>query len=501
MTDRRHQHHDHVCSLPTMGRHFHFYSNHYSMNREDRARQLYQLDNSSIIRHEPLVCLAPMVRAGTTPLRTLAIEYGADLVYTEELMDRSILNTRRVVNVHGHVASDGSQPMSLNENAVRNQDDDVGLAPSHPPASAETTIDYTRNVANMTRKTIRKIGDHAPLLLRIDPLRERGKLIIQMGTGCPNLARDVALHVMQDADGIDVNMGCPKKFSTGGGMGSALLKDPDRACQIVKSVADAAPTTPVSAKIRLLPNTLATVDFCSGLIQAGCQAIAIHARRVGDADVKPAQWDDLKEVLSILTQKYNHVPFFVNGDFYTRQEFTDFCSQTGARGVLLGRPALYNTSIFRKPEDQKVDAATATYSYNSPLLMDKTTVIQDYLKHSLRYNTHYKNVKYVISEMMSFRRTPPHLVPFLPHIYPGGQTIGKTCDSQSLQELCRLWDVDYQAHIRLGGITLDESVQERQQQSDERSYSDAYILNRLEQTLDGSAVEALPAKRTKVDVA
>ena len=485
------------------------------MNREYRARQLYQLDNSSNTRHhyhEPLVCLAPMVRAGTTPLRTLALDYGADLVYTEELMDRSILNTRRVVTVYGrdNESASSSHPVSLNDNtSSQNHDDDEG-SPSNPlPATSlpETTIDYTRNVANLARKTIRKIGDHAPLLLRIDPQRERGKLILQMGTGCPDLARAVALHVLQDADGIDVNMGCPKKFSTGGGMGSALLKDPDRACRIITSVVDAAPTTPVSAKIRLLPNTLATVDFCSGLIHAGCQAIAIHARRVGDADVKPAQWDDLKEVLSILTQKYNHVPFFVNGDFYTRQDFTEFCSQTGARGVLLGRPALYNTSIFRKPNHQENDALdpmSATYSYNSPLLLDKTVVIQDYLKHSLRYNTHYKNVKYVISEMMSFRRTPPHLVPFLPHIYPGNQTIGKTCDSQSFPELCRLWDVDYQAHIRLQGTALlDESVvQERSQQGDERSYSDAYILSRLEQPIDGAAaVEALPAKRSKVDAA
>uniref|UniRef100_A0A0M3IP37 tRNA-dihydrouridine(20) synthase [NAD(P)+]-like n=1 Tax=Ascaris lumbricoides TaxID=6252 RepID=A0A0M3IP37_ASCLU len=42
--------------------------------------------------------LAPMVRAGRTPLRLLALEYGADLVYTEETVDQRLLNSRGIVN-------------------------------------------------------------------------------------------------------------------------------------------------------------------------------------------------------------------------------------------------------------------------------------------------------------------------------------------------------------------------------------------------------------------
>ncbi|GKY97023.1 hypothetical protein MPSEU_000661100 [Mayamaea pseudoterrestris] len=441
-------------------------------SREDRVRRLYRLSdrssNGNTNDHEPssrapLVCLAPMVRAGTTPLRTLALEYGADLVYTEELMDRSILNTKRVVTTYSD--------------------------------SSDTTIDYVKDVSNANRKTIRKMGEHAPLLLRIDPKIETGKLIVQIGTGCSELAKQVATHVSQDADGIDVNMGCPKKFSTSGGMGSALLSDPARACTIIRSISNAVPNTPVSAKIRLLPTTQATVDFVSGLIHAGCNAIAIHGRRVGDTEVQPAKKDELKQVLEIVTAKHSSIPFFVNGDFYTRQDFTDYCSSTGARGVLLGRPALYNASIFRKPTDVNI-IADAKYSYDSGLLLDKTTVIQQYLQHSLKYYTHYKNTKYVISEMMSFRRTPPHLVPFLPHVYPAGQTIGKTCDCQSLEQLCRVWNVNYQAHVRLDGKAVDATIKEF---GDGRSYSDAYILDRLEkeQQRDGSPNEQ-SAKRAKV---
>ena len=44
------------------------------------------------------VILAPMVRMGTLPLRLLSLQYGADIVYTEELVDKKMNRTKRVVN-------------------------------------------------------------------------------------------------------------------------------------------------------------------------------------------------------------------------------------------------------------------------------------------------------------------------------------------------------------------------------------------------------------------
>lgn len=42
--------------------------------------------------------LAPMVRMGTLPLRLLSLQYGADIVYTEEIVDKKMVRTKRVVN-------------------------------------------------------------------------------------------------------------------------------------------------------------------------------------------------------------------------------------------------------------------------------------------------------------------------------------------------------------------------------------------------------------------
>jgi tRNA-dihydrouridine synthase 2 len=301
------------------------------------------------------------------------------------------------------------------------------------------------------------------------------------------LALDAAMHVYKDVDAIDINMGCPKKFSVSGGMGSALLQDPDRASNIIKTLRNALPNTPVSAKIRLLKDTSATIDFCQALINAGANAIAIHGRRVGDEATQPAHWDELKETVKILRSKYTSLPILINGDFYTRAEWTDFCEETGANGVLLARPALYNTSIFRKPTDPTLP--TSTYGYDSPLLEDKSSVVQEYLKRAVRYNMHHKNAKYVVCEMMQNRRTPIPRVRFMPQDFPGGQTIGMTCNCHSLEEMCILWNVKN-----------EERVEQTAAPAGEHRYEDSYFLkdDKAKATDDDTIVR--DAKRPRVEV-
>ena len=430
-----------------------------SASVEEKARALYRGEG-----------LAPMVRASAIPLRTLALKYGADFCYTEELIDRSLSSTVRVVN------------------------DQLG------------TIDYIKmdphgHTKNGSKRKLSQ-GNDSALILRLDPQREKNRLICQIGSGDPELAVQAAVHVHQDVDAIDINMGCPKKFSVGGGMGSALLSDPDRACRIVRSITNTLSSScnnkknapiPVSVKIRLLRDTQATLDFITALINAGANAVAIHGRHVGDPDVQAASWDELSTVVSMATQKFPCVPILVNGDFYTRHEFMSFMNATGAAGVLLARPALYNMSIFQKPppsDTKKLstlpinDSTTplpksVVHGYNSPLLLDKSLVIQDYLREAIRYDGHYKNIKYVICEMMNSRRAPHVRVPYLQQSFPGGQTIGLTCARSSLEDLCLLWNVDYLAERKL-------YPQHQTLLPGEHKYLDSYLQQLTPETLNST---------------
>ena len=424
---------------------------------EEKAVQLYAGEG-----------LAPMVRASTTPLRVLALHYGADFVYTEELIDRSLTESIRVVN------------------------GELG------------TIDYVKDSAKLSKKTLKRLAKNGstarpPVLLRIDRQVEGGKLICQLGSGEPELALAAALHVHQDVDAIDVNMGCPKKFSVSGGMGSALLSDPDRACRIIRTLTDhLSPVgVPISAKIRLLKDTSSTLDFISGLVQAGAKAVAVHGRRVGDEAVHPADWDSLREVVSLAKSKHPAVPILINGDFYTRQDFVDFQKSTGADGVLLARPALYNTSIFRKPSTAVKNPTD--FRYQSPLLLSKTRVVQDYLEQAARYDIHYKNTKYVVCEFMSNRRAPSVRVPYLPQKFPGGQTVAKVCDCQSVEDICNVWGVDYKSAVLQ---EQNHATTSRQAPAGEHKYLDSYFLGSEGATnkcAEMSETAEQPKKRVRVE--
>ena len=449
---------------------------------QERANQLYRG-----------YLLAPMVRASTTPLRTLALRYGANAVFSEELVDRSISST------------------------IRQEDKEKGW------------VDFVKDLSNASAKTKRRMArenhEGPPLLLRIDQNVERGKLILQIGSGEPELALAAAQKVQHDVDAIDINMGCPKKFSVSGGMGSALLDDADRACRILKTLREGIPHLPISCKIRLLsepkettttstnkegkrphkkskqspaapppatpPSIPRTMEFIDALVQkGGIHALAIHGRTVGHDATIPAAWDALKQVVQHTKKAYPHLPVLVNGDFYTQQEMVDFMKESHADGVLLARPALYNPSIFRRPQDDV--PPTMDLGYQSPLLEDRTRVIQEYLREALKYNMHYKNVKYVLCEIMNNRRAPSHRVHLMPQIFPGEQTIGKICACQSLEEMFQVWDIAKESDTEEGTAHSTANSNGAAPAGDHK-YEDEYLLNRM-----GS--DAIPNKRPRVEV-
>jgi len=355
------------------------------------------------------VMLAPMVRASSTPLRTLSLEYGADLVYSEEIIDRSITTCDRLEN------------------------EKLG------------TVDYIRKASYLSVKQRRRMAEcDTSIILRI-AREEKGKFIYQMGTGNSQFALNSALHVIRDIDGLDINMGCPRSFSVDGGMGSALLSDLPQACDIIKTLARNL-DKPVSAKIRLLKTPHETLHFCQSLEKAGVNAIAIHARFVGDdTALVPAKSDHWTPIVEDLQSK---IPIILNGDLYTKQDIKEMKAKTGATSVMLARPALYNPSIFS----------------DEPIL-DRTKVIQEYIRHALKWETNYKNIKYVICEMMNSRRHIQHRVKQFPQMFPAGQTIAKNCACYSMKDICRLWDVSNQTFTS-------------QTLSDDYVYSDDYFLNR-----------------------
>ncbi|CAM9232122.1 unnamed protein product [Hapterophycus canaliculatus] len=328
------------------------------------------------------VILAPMVRAGTLPLRALALRYGADTVFTEEVIDRRVVH------------------------AVRTENPLLG------------TVDFVESRG--------KKGNATPF--QTCPALERGRLVYQIGTGDATHALRAAQHVERDVAAVDVNMGCPKRFSLQGAMGAALLRRPEVAADIVGTLRRNL-SVPVSVKIRLLDTPSATVEFAKRMEKAGACALTVHVRRVEDKPASKARWEELRPVVDAV-----NIPVIANGDVYTRADMRDIKVLSGCSSVMLARPALLNCSIF-KPDGN---------------VLPLKEVIQQYLRECFRYDSIYQNAKYTVMEMLTKRRHPDHLKESISLGLPvGAPGMREVTPAKNLEQLAKVWDVegDFRAEL------------------------------------------------------
>ncbi len=135
---------------------------------------------------------------------------------------------------------------------------------------------------------------------------------------------------------IDINMGCPvKKISRKGG-GSALLKNPDLAAEIVHRVVNAV-QIPVTVKTRLgwSENSSNPVAFARLIESAGAQLITLHGRTREQGFSGTSNWLEIGHVKNALT-----IPVIANGDIKTPTQALRCMAISGADGIMIGRASM-----------------------------------------------------------------------------------------------------------------------------------------------------------------
>ncbi|CAG8654219.1 6635_t:CDS:10, partial [Acaulospora colombiana] len=186
---------------------------------------------------------------------------------------------------------------------------------------------------------------------------ERPYLIYQIGSSTPSLAVAAALLVSRDVSGVDLNCGCPKPFSTSGGMGAALLDTPDILCEILTSLRKALPAhISVSCKIRLLPDQGKTLELVKRIVKTGIRERAIIERLKEIVDFVHGMKDDNGNQLDIAV--------LANGDVEGWNDMMRVRDITGADGVMVATKAEENPTCFSE-QMLGVEDLVAKYTSNA----------------------------------------------------------------------------------------------------------------------------------------
>lgn len=141
---------------------------------------------------------------------------------------------------------------------------------------------------------------------------------------------------------IDINMGCPVPKVVSNGEGSALLKNPDLASEIVEAVVKAV-DIPVTVKIRIGwdKNSINAVEMAKKLEAAGAALVCVHGRTREQQYAPYADWTQIAAV-----KKAVNIPVIGNGDIFTPDDALKMINETECDGIMIGRGALGNPWIF-----------------------------------------------------------------------------------------------------------------------------------------------------------
>lgn len=174
---------------------------------------------------------------------------------------------------------------------------------------------------------------------------EERPVAVQLFGSDPEIMSEMALMLEEGPyDIIDVNMGCPVPKIVNNGEGSALMKNPKLAGEILSAMTRKL-KKPVTVKFRKGFNdeSVNAVEFAKMAEQSGAAAVAVHGRTREQFYSGKADWDIIRRVKEAVS-----IPVIGNGDIFTPQDAGRMMEETGCDGVMVARGAKGNPWIFSR---------------------------------------------------------------------------------------------------------------------------------------------------------
>jgi nifR3 family TIM-barrel protein len=172
-------------------------------------------------------------------------------------------------------------------------------------------------------------------------------IVAQLFTSDPEKMREAAkLCQKLGFDGIDINMGCPDRTIEKQGAGAAMMRNPQRAREIIRAAKEGAPKLPVSVKTRIGWGKNEIATWIPEILHEGVAAITIHCRTRKEMSAVPARWEHIREVTALRDKISPETLVIGNGDVKDIADARIKAREFGVDGVMLGRAIFGNPWLF-----------------------------------------------------------------------------------------------------------------------------------------------------------